>query len=260
MAEDIASGGEAAKQPQDAASNTEPKSEPSSELPQVDAPALSPASDAPETVPDAALILLPPAAKAGAQGARPRFRIRPRYWRQTVFAASVATAAGTGVLIGSLLAGSPSAPPPAAASLHQQQALQQTIGHLSKEVAGLKASLAAERKMAKSEIAKIADRLQSTSDITGSIPTPRTSVPIPRPAVRTAVTKSRVVPDWAIRDVRDGFVYVQSHDDIYQVVRGAPLPGLGPVQEIARRSGRWVVVTPRGLIVSLRDRRFFETN
>ena len=35
--------------------------------------------------------------------------------------------------------------------------------------------------------------------------------------------------------------------------------GLGPVEQIKRQDGRWVVVTPKGLIVSMRDRRYFET-
>jgi hypothetical protein len=36
------------------------------------------------------------------------------------------------------------------------------------------------------------------------------------------------------------------------------LPGLGPVQSIKKLEGRWVVTTPRGIIVSMRDRRYFE--
>jgi hypothetical protein len=67
-----------------------------------------------------------------------------------------------------------------------------------------------------------------------------------------------VIGDWAIRDAHNGYVYVQGHGDIYQVVPGANLPGLGPVQSITRQDGRWVVLTPRGVIVSMRDRRFFE--
>jgi hypothetical protein len=51
---------------------------------------------------------------------------------------------------------------------------------------------------------------------------------------------------------------VQNRGDIYQVVPGAPLPGLGPVEQIKRQDGRWVVVTPKGLIVSARDRSYFE--
>jgi hypothetical protein len=66
------------------------------------------------------------------------------------------------------------------------------------------------------------------------------------------------VADWSIRGARDGYVYVQGHGDIYEVVPGAPLPGLGPVEQIKRQDGRWVVVTPKGIIVSMRDRRYFE--
>jgi hypothetical protein len=43
-----------------------------------------------------------------------------------------------------------------------------------------------------------------------------------------------VVRDWSIRYVRDGFVYVRGHGDVYQAQIGAPLPGLGSVQEIKR--------------------------
>jgi hypothetical protein len=266
MAEDIASGGEAAKTPQDAAPNSEPKNEGKSEakgeLPEVDSPALSPAGDAPETVPDTALVILPPAAKAGAQSASARFRIRPRHKHRAVLATSVAVAAGIGVLVGSLLAGTPSAPPPDTAGLHRQQAMQQSITRLNKEVASLKTDLAAGKKSARSRIAKITERLRSAPEITGSIPVPPAAIPtpLPRPAVRAAAAAIRVVPDWTIYDVRNGYVYVKGHGDIYEVARGAPLPGLGPVQEIRRRDGRWMVVTPKGLIVSLRDRRHFAPN
>jgi hypothetical protein len=51
---------------------------------------------------------------------------------------------------------------------------------------------------------------------------------------------------------------VESRGEIYQVQLGAPLPGLGPVQSVKRQHGRWVVLTPKGIIVSMRDRRYFE--
>ena len=38
----------------------------------------------------------------------------------------------------------------------------------------------------------------------------------------------------------------------YEAVPGADLPGVGRVQTIRRQDGRWVVVTPKGLIVSSR--------
>ena len=281
MAEDIEGGGEAAKPPE----ADQPNDNAHSELPAVDSPALSPAAgEEPETVPGSSLVVLPPAGKSGTQSSRSRYRIRRRFRRRAAFAASVVMATGIGVLAGSLVTGVPNTSRPDPASLQRQQALQQSVVRLDKELAALKAGLTNEAKSAHSQIAKITERLRSAPEITGSIPSGRKSIgwseatsisasvgsipvppamvptPIPRPAIRTVAAQSRVVRNWRIHDVRGGFVYVQGHGDIYQVVPGAPLPGLGPVQEIKRRNGRWVVVTPKGLIVSLRDRRYFEPN
>ena len=68
------------------------------------------------------------------------------------------------------------------------------------------------------------------------------------------------MPDWTIHDVYGGFVYVKGHGDIYRPRAARPCRGSGPIEAIKRRDGRWVVVTPKGLIVSQRDRRYFETN
>ncbi len=67
-----------------------------------------------------------------------------------------------------------------------------------------------------------------------------------------------MVLGWTIHDVRNGYVFVENHGEIYQVALGAPLPGLGPVQSVKRQDGRWMVLTPKGIIVSMRDRRYFE--
>jgi hypothetical protein len=50
-----------------------------------------------------------------------------------------------------------------------------------------------------------------------------------------------------------GWVYVQGHGNIYRVVPGTPLPGLGAVEQIKRQNGRWVVMTPQGIIALMRD-------
>jgi hypothetical protein len=89
--------------------------------------------------------------------------------------------------------------------------------------------------------------------------TPNSSISAQLAALQTSPRVS-VVSGWTIRDVRDGYVYVQGRGDIFQVVPGAPLPGLGPVEAIKRQGGRWVVVTPTGLIGGARDRRYFYTN
>ena len=257
MAEDIGNSGEAAKKPEAA----QPNIGANGELPAAESPPLSPAGDEPAETPPSALVLYTPASKSEAHSAPPRFRLRPRHKRQAMLAASVAIAAAVGVVAGVLATGGTRAPRTDTADLQQQKAIQRSLGRLNQDVASLKASVEAGSKTARSQIAKITERLSlSAPETTGSIAVPPASVPtpIPRPAVRTAAADSQVVQDWSIHDVRGGYVYVQGHGEIYQVVPGAPLPGLGPVQEIKRRDGRWVVVTPKGMIVSQRDRRYFD--
>ncbi|MEJ2376645.1 MAG: hypothetical protein P8Y53_00755 [Pseudolabrys sp.] len=122
----------------------------------------------------------------------------------------------------------------------------------------MEARLAASRKSATSEVTKIsdrlADRLRSAPDFAGSIKPPAT-IPTrpPRPPVLAAAAAPHVVSGWTIHDVR-------GHGDLYQVAPGAPPPRLGPVRRIERRDGRWVGVTPKGLIVSLRARGHFSRN
>ena len=74
----------------------------------------------------------------------------------------------------------------------------------------------------------------------------------PRVAPRQPPARVSILADWSIRDARDGYVTVQGHGDAYRVVPGTPLPGLGPVEQIKRQDGHWVVVTPKGIIVPRR--------
>ena len=198
---------------------------------------------------------------------RPRFAFRPRHKRYALLAASVAIAAVVGAVTGAATTGGFSkAPPVDVAAIEEKKAMQQSVARLTKEITSLKATLDAANRSASSQIAKISERLsRETTNVTGSVPPQTQAAPTgPLPAARpeTAATAMQprlsIVPDWTIHDTRDGFVYVQGHGDIYQVVPGAPLPGLGPVEQIKRQDGRWLVVTPKGIIVSMRDRRYFE--
>ncbi len=197
---------------------------------------------------------------------RPRFAFRPRHKRYALLAASVAIAAVVGAVTGAATTGGFSkAPPVDVAAIEENKATQQSVARLTKEITSLKATLDAANRSASSQIAKISERLnRETSNVTGSVP-PQTqaasAAPLPAARPETAAAmqpRLSIVPDWTIHDTRDGFVYVQGHGDIYQVVPGAPLPGLGPVEQIKRQDGRWLVVTPKGIIVSMRDRRYFE--
>jgi hypothetical protein len=201
---------------------------------------------------------------------RPRLALRPRHRRYGLLAASVAIAAAFGALVGSAATGAFSKPVALnVAGVEEDKSVQQSVARLSREITSLKTGLEAANKSAQSQIAKISERLsRERAEVTGSITPPHTMpasaapLPMPRPTSAGAdtqpTTKASIVANWSIRGVRGGYVFVQGDGYIYEVVPGAPLPGLGPVEQIKRQDGRWVVVTPKGIIVSARDRRYFE--
>ena len=226
---------------------TEPAAESVAEPPKNEA---SPPSEAMTTVPA-------PEVALAKLLSLPQFRLTARHKRYGLLAASVALAAAFGAVVGVAATGGFAAPKQSElARAEDSKATQQTIARLSQEIASLKANVEAANKSAHGQVGKIAEQLNRVAgEITGSISAPQTvtPLPVPRPPARVPV-----VQDWTIRDVYDGFVYVQGHGDIYQVSIGAPLPGLGPVEQVKRQDGRWTVLTPKGIIVSLRDRRYFE--
>jgi hypothetical protein len=254
---------------------------PAAETPSVEASTTETAA-APEVVP-------PALDEKPAPTSRP-FALRARHKRYALLAASVTIAAALGAVIGALASGGsakPEAPRVDVAAQEERKAMQQTIAHMSKEVTTLKANLEAANKTARTQIAKLNDKLtervkKESAEVTGSISAPQTAAPAPAPAEQPAAvptpmpqprppqvasveppppapTRLSIVSGWRIRDAHDGVVYVEGNGEIYEVVPGAPLPGLGPVEQIKRQDGRWVVVTPRGIIVSMRDRRYFES-
>jgi hypothetical protein len=247
-------------------------------LPIVDAPSISPA----ETVQDASPP--EPAVAAAAEQVKttaPRFIITPK---SMVLAASVVLAAALGGVIGAVATG---AMPNDASAERERQAMQQSLAHLTKDIAALKAELAAADKTAKAQTARVAEldaklreRLaRDQAAVTGSIAKPATApvssapaaaptpasvaaiataepapLPPPRPLIREANAHESVAEGWTVLGARRGFVYVQSGRDVYRVAPGARLPGLGIVEEVRRDDGEWVVVTRRGAIVAARDR------
>ena len=276
-----ATDGEAVAQPDNASGQPQPNIE----LPAVESPSISPADMIGTTSSTAEVPLietteaLNAANETTAMGTtdsasigqlaaprRPRLILRPRHKRYAVLAASIAIAAALGAVVGTAASGGFSKPPAIdVAAVEENKAMQQSVARLTKEITSLKTSLEAANKSASSQIAKISERLnRESANITASIPTPHAtpaSAPLPSPRPEAASVDSAprtILTDWSIRETRDGYVYVQGHGDIYQVVRGAPLPGLGPVEQIKRQDGRWLVVTPKGIIVSMRDRRYFE--
>jgi hypothetical protein len=248
------------------------------ELPVVESPPLSPASASSEASVDAeastdseasvdaeaSADTKDEAAVSAAAAPRAWFQFSRRHQRHATLAVWLALVAGLGALFGGAISnGLADHGRVAVADLAQRKAMQQSIDHLANQVSELQVKLAAATAATQSQIAKISARAdrQSGANITGSVPTPRLApVPIPRPAPRIAAAVSRpaVVRGWRILRARGDWIDVKGRGGIYEVVPGAVLPGLGRVQSVEQWDGRWVVVTPKGLIVSARDRGYFK--
>jgi hypothetical protein len=200
-------------------------------------------------------------------------------YRFIQLAASVAIAAALGGLIGAVSAygfAKPKTDP--AEPTHN---LEAALARVTKDVAALKTSIESSNRTTASQIAKLGDRFdrgeraqadpaakiaalneslariekrlanppapaktEAAADITGSIPD--------RTAIAKDQSKPPIVEGWVLRDVQRGRALVEHRDTLYLISRGADLPGVGRVENITRQNGRWVVVTAKGLIVSMR--------
>jgi len=227
-------------------------------LPYVESPPLSPAGESCDASTAYEPVLEPTDVVLWQPPARPHFRVRPRHKRAALLAASVTIAAALGVVAGVAASGGFAARKPVL-GIAERQALERKLGKLDEELASLKASAAVASEPAQSTFAKISERPRNAPEITGSIPMPPAAAAMPLPTPRPAAADGRasLVPHWSISYVRDGYVFVRGRGAVYRVEIGAPLPGLGPVRAVKRRDGRWLVVTPKGLIVARRDRSYF---
>ena len=255
-------------------------------LPSVESPSISPAK-VDEPVLEEPLIESPIAPAAPARPLRLMLRRR----RMALLAASVTVAAVLGAVVGAVATVSLSGTHEQTAGLQQQKVMQQSIARLGNELSTLKTSLDAASKSAHAQTAqlsKLSDALHEKlaantranaalahagADVTGSISAPQTTVPQPHAVEPTPLPQPRpqqiaaiesqprplVVPDWHVRGAARGALLVEGHGDVYEVVPGAELPGLGRVESIRRVDGRWIVRTPKGLIVSsIRARPYFD--
>jgi hypothetical protein len=266
-------------------------------LPTVESPSISPAKDDEPAVADLTATKDEPIASdespiAPATNVIP-LRLALRRRRMALLAASVTVAAALGALIGAVTANSLSGSHVETASLQERKAMQQTIARLGDELSTLKTSLDTATKSAHAQTAQLAklsqtmnEKLaaattkanaalaQASAEVTGSISAPQTmaaqpaasaaSTPLPQPRpqqIAALETQPRplVVPGWSVRGAVRGTVLVENHGEFFEVVPGASLPGLGRVESIRRIDGRWIVETPKGLIVSaVRERRYYD--
>lgn len=228
------------------------KPEAKGDLPHVESPSISPAN--PDFIPEAAPAALSVTAESEATEMKtPLFAGLAQHKRAALFAASIAGAIAFGALVGAFASGglTPQLPRKDAVGMEERKAMEKSIAHLTKEISSLKASIETSSKAATTQVPKAAARIEQTPETTGSVTAPR------EPQQVAALAKPSVLHDWSIRYQRDGYVYVEWRGELYQVMPGIPLPGIGRVETIKRQDGRLVVVTTKGLIVAQRDRGYF---
>jgi hypothetical protein len=200
---------------------------------------------------------------------------RPRLSRASVLAASIAVSAALGSMVGAWAAVVFVKPPADPVATVIASTEKDAIAKLSADIAALKASVDSMAKNSAAQYARISERVEKSEKAQGEPAAKiarladaveklerKTSTASAAPAAAAPEITGSIVPKqqdkppvvsgWVLREVFDGAAMVESRHGLYEVVPGANLPGLGRVQTIRRQDGRWVVVTPKGLIVSSR--------
>jgi len=192
----------------------------------------------------------------------------PRINRFTLLAAALALAAGLGAMVGALAAYGLARPVTAAADrggMEEIQGLKENVVQARTELAALKLSIESATRNVAGQITKIGERIDrveraqtepvaklnkaidalerlsrgeaapAAKDVTGTLP--------------TQASKAGAVEGWVLRDVHRGTALLEGRMGLIEVDPGDVVPGLGRVDAIRKQDGRWVVVTPRGLIM-----------
>jgi hypothetical protein len=242
------------------------------ELADIEAPHIAPGIDEPKSEQAAADAPEPPEPPVAERA--------PLVSRFTLLAASLALAAALGGMAGALgaLGLTRQGPTPVMAmgrtSLDEIQALKENVVQARVELAALKASIDAGNRNASAQFTKIGERIErvermqadpaakltkavetldrmsradamAPKDVTGSI--------LPPPPVSGLPKPLGSVDGWILRDVRRGTALIEGRMGIIEVDQGDVVPGLGRIDAIRKQAdGRWVVVTTRGLIMTVR--------
>ncbi len=200
-----------------------------------------------------------------------------------LLAASVAIAAAIGALIGGLAGPAPATvAPQAGMSAEEARALRDGIAQIKTELGALRTALEAGTRNSSTQFTKMGERFDrveraqaapaatltkavealdrierrtqtgstagtpanAAPDVTGSVAAQPASAPVPQ-------ARPAVVEGWVVRDVYRGVAVLQGRRlGIIEVEAGDSIPGVGRIESIKRQDGRWVVVTPKGLITS----------
>jgi hypothetical protein len=197
----------------------------------------------------------------------------PRVSRFALLAAALALAAALGAMVGALAAYGLARPAVTAAAagltgMEEIQALKENVVQTRVELAALKLSIDSATRNVATQVTKIGERIdrveraqaepvaklnkaidalerlsrgEAAKDVTGAI--------LPQAGLAAQGGKAGAVEGWVVRDVHRGTALLEGRMGLIEVDQGDVVPGLGRVDAIRKQDGRWVVVTPRGLIM-----------
>jgi hypothetical protein len=207
--------------------------------------------------------------------------------RFPLLAACVAIAAALGAIAGSLgvlgFSNASASSGAEAQTAEINRSVHETLAKINTDIAALKTSLDTSSRQVSTQFGKISERFDRTEralnepnaklaalseslarverrvsttaapaaaapEITGSVADKQPATP---PEAKEP-PKPIILSGWVIRDIYRGRALVESRNGLFEIAPGSNLPGIGRVETISQQNGRWVVVTPKGLIVSMR--------
>jgi hypothetical protein len=188
--------------------------------------------------------------------------------RFTLLAACLALAAALGGMVGALAGYSlarPAAPVQVATSGiagEEFQVLKENVVQARVDLAALKASVDAGNRNGNTHLAKLVERVERM-ERNQAEPAAKLSKAIENlDRIARAETTGALVPPqpigprpgegWVVRDVRHGTAIIEGRAGTIEVDPGDVVPGMGRVDDIRKQDGRWIVVTPKGIITSRR--------
>jgi hypothetical protein len=197
--------------------------------------------------------------------------------RFALLAASVALAAALGAAGGSL--GTMSLMPIRTQPQTQAPAQARLPSVKAEDIAALKTSIEASNRLVTAQLAKMAERLERSeraqadpaklaaiADTLSRVEHRITAAPAAAPEITGSVPEKQaaartetkeppkpvILEGWVLRDIYRGRALVEGNNRLFEIAPGSNLPGVGRVETITQQNGRWIVKTPKGLIVSMR--------
>ena len=197
----------------------------------------------------------------------------PLLSRATLLAASLVLAAMFGGILGAVATASLGRSSPATglatgrSALEEFQALKEQVVQARVDLAALKVSIDAGNRSANAHFTRIGERIdriersqvEPAAKLNKAVDTLERLAKVDG-AQRDVTGAIGSQPDrppgtldnWVLRDVRRGSALIEGRMGIIAVDEGDVVPGLGRVEAIRKQDGRWVVVTPKGLILPRR--------